>query len=119
MQDNYNTTSLLGLTAASFCFWLGCPFALYFSLTSMEARGWRSLKIINWITSSLHAVLVTIGKQTEDAIDSNFFSNLITPAMSNCFFLFLFESWGMKQVLNLALYFSWVDNHCQHSPKPH
>ena len=115
MQDNYNTTSLLGLTAASFCFWLGCSFALYFSLTSMEARGWRSLKIINWITSSLHAVLVTIGKQTEDATDSNFFSNLITPTVSNWFL-----EWEIfKQVLILALYFSWVDNHSQHSPKPH
>ena len=54
----------INLCLASFVFWLTISvFSYYFFVKKdQEASYWKSLKIINWIISAIHATVVTVGK---------------------------------------------------------
>ena len=54
----------INLCLASFVFWLTISTISYYFFVKIdqEACYWKSLKIINWIISSIHATVVTVGK---------------------------------------------------------
>ena len=54
----------INLCLASFGFWLTISTISYYFFVKIdqEACYWKSLKIINWIISSIHATVVTVGK---------------------------------------------------------
>jgi len=53
----------INLCLASFGFWLTISTISYYFFVKIdqEACYWKSLKIINWIISSIHATVVTVG----------------------------------------------------------